>query len=191
MLYFATTNQFKIKEAQNILNKEIEPIIIDDIPEIQEIDTDEIVKYKSIHSYNQIGYPVMVEDTGLYFNALNGFPGALIKWLLKSIGTDGTLSNGSKNDSIIRLIDKFDDKTAYAKTSIGLYNPKISQPIIIATGIIYGTISDKAIGKNGFGWDDIFIPNGYSKTFAEMTTEEKNNISMRKKALENLKKSLA
>jgi XTP/dITP diphosphohydrolase len=181
-ILFATNNKFKIKEARHILNIPVEPINID-IEEIQHIEVDLIVRYKAWEAYKQVKEPVFVEDTGLYFNALNGFPGALIKWLMVTIGTNDSLEKGSRNDNIIKLLSKYNDKSTYAKTSIGFaYSDSIDE-VAIASGVIKGKVPSQCRGSDGFGWDDIFIPQGYDKTFAELGLEEKNKVSMRKKAL--------
>ncbi len=184
-LYFATGNKYKLKEAQEILNIEVEPVNLD-IDEIQEIDIDKVVRKKALESYLRFNQPVFVEDTGLFFNALNGFPGALIKWLMISIGTNGSLENGSNNINIINLLRDFEDKTAYAKTSVGFAFSDNIEDIIVESGLVNGRIPEKNKGKRGFGWDDMFIPNGYKKTFAELGMVVKNKISMRKEALKKL-----
>lgn len=188
---FATKNKFKLKEAKELLpNIQIEPIY-SEVDEIQEIEVDKVIRHKALQLYRKVKKPLIVEDTGLYFNALNGFPGALIKWLMSSVGTDGSLVEGSKNDSIIKMLYDFQDKSAVAKTSIAICNSDTSiDDVLIVSGIVKGKISPKAVGKNGFGWDDFFMPEGYGLTFAQMSNEEKNNISMRKKAFVELKKLL-
>lgn len=189
VLYFATKNKFKLKEAEQILKTEIKSIKTT-TNEIQDIEVENVIKYKVYDTYMNIKKPVIAEDTGLYFNALNGFPGALIKWLMKSVGTDGDLKNGSNNQRIIDLLSKFKDKTAYAKTTIGLCYCDDFTKIITVKGIIKGRVADKPMGTNGFGFDDFFIPERYEHTFAQMTSEKKNEISMRKIAFSNLKKIL-
>jgi XTP/dITP diphosphohydrolase len=184
-ILFATNNKFKLNEARHILNIPVEPINID-IEEIQDIEVDHIVQYKAWEAYKQVKQPVFVEDTGLYFNALNGFPGALIKWLMVTIGTNGSLEKGSRNDNIIKLLSEFNDKSIFAKTSIGFaYSDSIDEVAIIS-GVIEGKVPSQCRGRDGFGWDDIFIPEGYDKTFAELGLEEKNKVSMRKQALTRL-----
>lgn len=186
-LYFATTNKYKLQEAKEILNINIMPINRK-VEEIQDIEVDNVVRYKAHLIYKLEKKNVIVEDTGLYFESLNGFPGALIKWVLACIGTDGSLENGSKNDNIIKLLSQFNNKRIYAKTSIGFTSSNSISDVVIVSSIMYGKMPLKARGKEGFGWDDIFIPDGYNKTFAEMGKNMKNNISMRKMAFIKLKK---
>lgn len=175
-LFFVTGNEYKIREASEILGFEVRSIKLD-LSEEQNIEVDKIIESKVKAAYAKVKRPIIVEDTGLYFEAMNGFPGALIKWVLKSVGNDGAIKilNGHKN------------RNAYAKTSIGYFDGKNFK---VFSGIIKGKISDEPKGENGFGWDMIFIPENHEKTFAEMTNDEKNDISMRKIAFESLKEFL-
>ena len=116
----------------------------------------------------------IVEDTSLYFDCLNGLPGPLIKWFIKTIGNDG----------LFNIVEKFGNTSAEAKTIIGY--AKSPEEIYYFEGSITGKIVSPT-GKSGFGWDPIFQPKGYSKSFAELTKDEKNKISMRRIALNKLK----
>lgn len=175
-LFFVTGNENKLREASQILGFEVKGVNID-LPEEQEIEVDKIIESKAKAAYEKTKQSVIVEDTGLYFEAMKGFPGALIKWVLKSVGNEGA----------VKMLDGHENRKAYAKTSIGYFD---GNNFKVFSGIIKGEISSKPKGENGFGWDMIFIPENHKKTFAEMTDEEKNNISMRKIAFENLKKFL-
>lgn len=188
-IYFATKNKFKLKEAEEILNIPIKSLEIE-TEEIQEIEVDNIVRHKAFMLYKQAKRKIIVEDTGLYLEALNGFPGGLIKWLLYSIGTDGSLKNGSNNINIIKLLSNFDNKSIYAKTAIGFATSDDLSEIIVVSSILKGKLPEKPEGTNGFGWDDIFIPYGYNQTFAQMDKDLKNKISMRRNAFIKIKKYL-
>lgn len=170
--YFATGNKNKLQEVNSILGVSLEQIHID-LDEIQAIEVEDVVKKKAVEAFNQTGKSVLVEDTGLYFEALNGFPGALIKWLLDSLG----------NEEIINLLSAKENRKAYAKTVFGYFDGKKTH---LFTGKLEGTIPTKIQGDGGFGWDPLFIPEGHTKTLAEMTSEEKNAVSSRKIALEKL-----
>src|SRR3990170_5777767 len=87
-LKFATGNQDKLNEAREILGFEIEQVDIE-LDEIQEIDVKKVIEHKAKEGYRQLGMPVLVEDTALEFVSMNGLPGALVKWFLKSIGNEG------------------------------------------------------------------------------------------------------
>lgn len=175
-LLFATSNKNKLKEASQILGFEVKDIKID-LPEIQDVEVDNIIEYKTRKAYEEVKRPIIAEDTGLYFESMNGFPGALIKWVLKSVDNEG----------IIKIIKNMEHRRAYAKTSIGYFD---GDKFHIFSGIVKGEICEEPKGDNGFGWDKIFKPESYDKTFAEMTNEEKNSISMRKIAFEKLKEFL-
>jgi len=173
---FATGNQNKLKEAREILGFEIEQLDID-IEEIQEVDVRKVIEHKAKAAFDRVGAPVLVEDTSLNIEALNGFPGALIKWLLKAIGNEG----------ICKILSVFPNKKARAVACVGVYD---GENMIIGEGIIDGVIGELPRGENKFGWDPIFIPDGYQETFAEMMPEEKNKISMRRLALDDFKKKI-
>jgi non-canonical purine NTP pyrophosphatase (RdgB/HAM1 family) len=116
------------------------------------------------------------EDTSVYINCLNNFPGPLIKWVLKAIGDKG----------LAELTLKYKDHSAVAKTVIGYTD---GEKIKFFEGTLEGEIVLPK-GDRGFGWDKIFKPKGHTKTLGEMSLDEKNKISMRKQALMKLKKHL-
>jgi inosine triphosphate pyrophosphatase len=160
-------NKGKLEEVRQILG-DIEELDID-LPEIQEIDPHRIIEEKLKEAQKAHKGEFIVEDTSLYLEALNGLPGPLIKWFLKTIGNEG----------LYDISIKFKNKKVVAKTLIGYADKKGS--IKYFEGAVEGTIS---IPKGeGFGWDPIFLPDGYLKTFGEMSAAEKNSISMRKIAL--------
>lgn len=172
MVHFITGNSGKLSEAQSIL-ADIKGLDID-LPEIQEIDARAVIKEKLIEGQKHVEGGIIVEDTSLYLDALNGLPGPLIKWFLKTIGNDG----------LYNVAEKLGNNRAQAKTIIGY--AKNADEIEFFEGVIEGGIVSPA-GDNGFGWDAIFRPTGHSKTFAEMDDNEKNQISMRKIAVTKLK----
>lgn len=171
-LYFLTGNANKFQEAQSILG-ELAQLDID-LPEIQGIDAREVIKAKLLEALNHQQGEFIVEDTSLYLDSLNGLPGPLIKWFLKTIGNEG----------LFNLVEKLGNDKAQAKTFIGY--AKSPEEIYYFEGEIKGKIV-QPIGDLGFGWDPIFMPEGFDKTFAQMSGEEKNSLSMRKIALGKLK----
>lgn len=175
MLYFITGNKNKFEEVAAIL-PEVEQLDID-LPEIQDIDPHEIIKAKLTEAFKHTSGEFIVEDTSLYFNCLNGLPGPLIKWFMKTIGNKG----------LADLVDKFGDNKAQAKTIIG-YAKKVGD-IEFFEGVVDGKIVQPQAQSN-FGWDPVFLPDGHTKTFAEMDKSEKNEISMRRMALNKLKEYL-
>ena len=136
---------------------------------------EEVAIHKLNQAYGKLQAPVMVEDSGLVFCAWNELPGALVKWFEKSVGYGG----------LIKMLESFADRRALAICYIGIHNGKETK---VAKGVVSGSITFTERGENGFGWDSIFIPNGYKHTYAEMSSNEKNSISHRKKAFDSLKK---
>ncbi|MBT3297785.1 non-canonical purine NTP pyrophosphatase [archaeon] len=169
-LYFITGNQGKLAEAKSILG-DIESVNFD-LPEIQELDSMKIIEAKLKEAIKIKEGKFFVEDTSIYLNCLNGFPGPQIKWLLQSLGNEG----------IYELVSKYQDQGAVAKTMIGYVNKGNIQ-------YFSGEIKGKIVSPKGtgFGWDPIFQPESYDLTFGEMNAEEKNKISMRKQALLKMK----
>ncbi len=172
MLYFITGNPNKFAEAQAIL-PQLEQLEID-LPEIQELDPHKIIEAKLQAAFVHQAAEFIVEDTSLYFEGLNGLPGPLIKWFLQALGTEG----------LARLALQSGNAKVVAKTIIGY--AKNPEQIEFFEGSIEGTVCLPR-GTTTFGWDPIFLPNGYHHSFAEMSREEKNTISMRRLAFEKLR----
>ncbi len=169
-LYFITGNKNKFTEANSIVSN-LEQLDID-LPEIQEIDPRKIIEAKLGEASKHKKGDLIVEDTSLYFDCLNGLPGPLVKWFLDKLGVDG----------IYELVEKYNSFDAEARAMIGL---KKGEEILYFEGVLKGTIT-KAKTDSVFGWDPIFTPKGYDKSFAEMSKEEKNQISHRKIAFKKL-----
>lgn len=172
-IYFLTGNENKLKEAREFI-PEIQSLTIE-LTEMQSINPYEIIKHKLNEARKHHKDHLIVEDSSLYLESMNGLPGPLIKWFEKAIKLDG----------IAKLANLYGNK-AIAKCIIGYFD---GSSIKFFEGAINGKIVEPR-GENGFGWDKIFIPDGYDKTFAEMTSEEKNQISMRKLAFQKLKESM-
>lgn len=170
-MIFATGNHQKLKEFEEILGIKLNHSDLD-LEEIQSVDVEEVAIHKARQAYGLLKEPVIVEDTGLCFEELNGLPGALVKFFIKKL----TL------DQICSLIKK--DRRAVAVTCIAYFDGKEAK---VFRGETKGEIAEKPRGVNGFGWDPIFIPEGYSRTFAELSSEEKTGKFMRKEAIKNLK----
>jgi non-canonical purine NTP pyrophosphatase (RdgB/HAM1 family) len=144
-----------------------------DLDEIQSLDLREIIEHKTREAYAQVGGVVLVEDASLTFNALGKLPGPLIKWFLTELNNDG----------LCKILDGYDDRSAVAEVCFGLYDGK---ELKIFEGHMDGSIATAPRGEKGFGWDPVFIPKGYEKTWGEMDVEEQKETSMRKIALEKL-----
>ena len=174
-LYFITGNKAKFAEVKAIFEN-VEQLELD-LPEMQEIDARAIIRAKLAEAQKHHRGEFMVEDTSLYIHATNGLPGPLIKWFLMTVGNEGLYS----------IASSFGDFAAEAKTLIGYADAAGS--IEFFEGSISGRIV-KPRGKSEFGWDPVFEPAGYGKTFAELSASEKNALSMRRIAVDNLKKYL-
>lgn len=172
---FLTGNKSKFEEASLIIPDLIQHDI--DLLEIQDTDPKRIILHKLEEAKKILLENLIVEDTSLYLDCLNGLPGPLIKWFLKTVGNDG----------LVKIANSFANNKALAKVILGF--SKEGGPVEFFEGSIEGTVVSPR-GENGFGWDAIFQPDGRQKTFAEMTLEEKNEISMRKLAFQKLKEHL-
>lgn len=165
MFTFITSNKNKWKEVCQILNFKI-PSRKMNIFEIQELDLKKILKEKAKIAYKNLKKPVVVEDVSLILKGFKNFPGPLVKWIIKTSGPEG----------IIKLCRVSNNFKAEAICGVCAYDGK---KFNYFEGKVKGKISKKVRGKNGFGWDPVFIPESCKKTFAEMPLEEKNKISHR------------
>ncbi len=172
-LYFVTGNLGKFAEVRELI-PEIEQLELD-LPEIQEINSREIIVHKLLEALSHHPGELIVEDTGLYLDCLNGLPGPLVKWFLTTIGNDG----------LARLSETLGNNRAVARTVIGY--ARSHQEMHFFEGELIGKVVPPR-GNLGFGWDPIFQPDGSVKTFAEMSTEDKNAMSMRRLAADSLRK---
>jgi XTP/dITP diphosphohydrolase len=164
----------RAKEVSRILNIPVE-ILETEIEEIQEINLEKVALNKLNQAFGIVKGPVIIDDISLEISAWNGFPGPLIKWMLKSENDTANL--------LLRLLKNEENRKAIAKLAIGYHDGK--NPYLFI-GEIDGEISKEIRGENGFGWDPVFIPDGEAKTFAEMSGEEKDKISHRRIALNKL-----
>lgn len=173
-LYFVTGNADKFAEAKTLL-PQLERVSFD-LPEVQSLDPEFVVAKKLEVALMRHEGPLIVEDTSLYLEGLNGFPGPLIKWMLAAVGNQG----------IYDLCAGIKDRRAVARTVIGYHDGNSVQFFAgETTGIIV-----PPVGNDGFGWDQIFQPDGLSETFAEMGDELKADFSMRTRAFEELRRAL-
>ena len=172
-IVFITGNQGKLNEVSGMIPG-IRGIDMD-LPEIQALDASPIIAAKLAEAQKNHMGPCIVEDTSLYLDAMNGLPGPFIKWFIKAIGIEG----------VFKLTETFESARATARTLIGYADE--NGTITFFSGSISGSVVAPR-GTDGFGWDPIFQPDGSEKTFAEMTPEGKNQYSMRKIAVEELRK---
>lgn len=171
-LVVVTTNENKLAEINEILgtNHKVSKL---DIPEIQSLDLDEVISAKAKAAYKKIKKPVLVEDVSLQIKSLGNLPGTFVKFFLTNLGTEGTADLIKGKDTTTKVTD-----------AVAIFNGK---DLAIFKGNAFGTLSSKNKGANGFGFDKVFIPQGYKQTFAQMTPSLKNKISHRAKALKKVK----
>lgn len=177
-LIFVSKNKFKHDEARQILAPLGITVDADHsrIHELQTVDTEALVRDKSIKAFQKIGRPLFVEHTGLYLDMLNGFPGGLTEIFWESL----------KKDRFAELFAS-DEHKVTARTHIGYVD---GNRVHIFKGEIVGRIVSPPRVDHGFQWDCVFVPDGSNQTFSEMG-DKKNEISMRRQALEALRAHLA
>ena len=182
-LIFATHNKNKLKEVRSLIPNTIELLNLDDINLLEEIEEtattiegNALLKAQTI--YKQTGINCFADDSGLLVDALDGAPGVF------SARYAGEHKSDSDNlEKLLKELSNKDNRNAHFKTVMALI---IDGKEYVFEGIINGTITAEKSGANGFGYDPIFLPNGYSETFAEMSSEIKNVISHRAKAMKKL-----
>lgn len=140
-----------------------------DLPEIQG-DPSDIAMAKCKAAADLIGQPLITEDTCLCFNALNGLPGPYIRAFVDKVGVE----------SIPRILDGFQDKSAYALCTLGYYD---GHDVILFQGRVDGKIVEAGGRPDAFGWDLIFQPIGHEKTFGQLDPAIKSQISHRSRAV--------
>jgi XTP/dITP diphosphohydrolase len=173
-LLFVTGNKNKFIEAERILKEY--GIIIDhfDLPhnEVRAESCEEVARH-SLHSlHRHLDVPFFVEDAGLFIEALNGFPGTFSAWVFKKLGNEG----------ILKLMEGKKNRNAVFKSAVAVFYHGQSK---IFSGEVKGKIALKEAGKEGFGFDPIFLPQGCKKTFAENEKLKLIN-SHRKNALDKM-----
>ena len=185
-IVFATNNQNKLKEVRkalpeiNVLSlKEVQ--CFEELPE--EKDTLEgNAQQKAEYVYTKYGVPCFADDTGLIIQALNGEPGVY------SARYAGLECDSEKNmDLVLEKLAETEHRQAYFKTVVCFFNgegPKLFD------GVVEGSILRERMGKDGFGYDPIFIPKGKRKTFGEMDPKKKYKIDHRYKAFKKIRKFL-
>lgn len=182
-LIFATSNQNKVLEIQKILPKKFNIKSLKDLNYFEDVPENETTIegnaiFKAKYIYKKFNINVFADDTGLEVEALNGEPGVY------SARYAGTTRNSEKNiKKLLKNLKNIKNRNARFKTVIALI---IDNKLHIFSGIIEGFILDSPKGNNGFGYDPVFCPNGFNKSFAELTLKEKNLISHRSLAMKKL-----
>jgi len=179
--FFATGNVHKFNEARRVLAEfKITTAMLNvEAVEIQDDNLENIAKTSAIDATAKSNLPVFVEDAGLFIDALNGFPGPYSSYVYRTVGTKGILKllrNERKRDAYFLSVVAFSSAQEPSKPKCFL-------------GVVQGKIAYEERGKQGFGFDPVFQPlGGNGRTFAEMTTQEKNKHSHRAQALRKFAK---
>ena len=182
-IVFATNNAHKLSEVRAVLGEGFELVtlkevgITEDIPETGST-LDENASIKAHYVYERTGLDCFADDTGLEVEALNGAPGVRSA----RYATDGH-DFAANNRKLLHELEGVENRKARFRTVISLIRGGVEQRV---EGIVNGTIATEESGCEGFGYDPLFIPEGKSVTFAEMSAEEKNAISHRGRAVEAL-----
>jgi len=175
-IYFITNNKGKLVEATRKLAPLGFRVVQKDLgySEIQADSLVEVAQFGVEQVCERFEKPFMLEDAGVFIQALEDFPGVYSKYVFFTIGLPG----------ILRLLEGAQNRSAVFRSVYAYHEP--GKKPLLCSGECQGTIIQECRGSNGFGYDPLFVPMGATKTFAEMTVEEKNHYSHRAKALEML-----
>lgn len=182
-LVFATNNKNKIKEIKHLLNNSLEILSLEDIQCFEDIpETSDTIEGNAIQKaqyvYENYGYNCFADDTGLEIEALNGEPG------IYSARYAGEEKNPEMNmNKVLDKLKNVSNRNARFKTVIALI---IDGKTTCFEGIVEGEITHAKSGSEGFGYDPIFMPKGYNKTYSEMSLDIKNTMSHRAIATKKL-----
>lgn len=186
-LIFATQNQHKANEVNALFNNNIQIHSLLDIGYIEELSETGNTLQDNAHQkasavFNDTGLNCFADDTGLMVDALNGAPGV---YSARYAGPEKDFE--ANNKKLLSDLESFTDRKARFVTIICLmYNGNS----YFFEGVLNGTINTEPRGEKGFGYDPIFMPDGFDRTLAELTLEEKNSISHRAKAFNAMKSFL-
>ncbi len=184
-MIIATNNNGKLKEFKKIFNEyEISSLKEKkiDVEVLEDQDTFLGNARKKAKEIYEISHEATIaDDSGLCIHSLNGFPGVMTHRFLGEEATDRM-----RNEYLVQEVNKYEDRSAQVICSLVYYD---GDKFIEAEGVLDGFISTECRGTNGFGFDEIFeLPNGL--TLAELSPEEKNEVSARSLAIKNLKEKL-
>ena len=182
-LCFATNNSHKLEEVRHAI-KDFQIVSLEEIKCFEELpETRDTLEGNSLQKaefvFNKYKFPCFADDTGLEVEALNNAPGVY------SARYAGPQRNSDDNiDLLLKNLHGKENRLARFRTVISLVG--FEPTPLLFEGIIDGSITLDKRGSSGFGYDPIFLPDGYAKTFAEMTLAEKNNLSHRAQAVKKL-----
>lgn len=187
----ATKNKGKIAEFQALFKKYgMQTLSLLDFPDIEDVEEtgetfEENARLKAEEISSLLHVPVLADDSGIMIDALDGRPGVF------SARYAGLAKNDQdNNDKVLDELKSIPMESRTARFVCVLAVARPNKETFFVTGSCEGKIALSASGSNGFGYDPIFIPEGYSKTMAEISPEEKNEISHRGRAINELDKQL-
>ena len=182
-LVFATHNEHKLNEVQRMLPKEITLLTLDEIGCFEDIpETSNTIEgnaiQKALYIKEKYGYDTFADDTGLEVVALDNAPGVY------SARYAGEAKDNEANiDLLLANMKGKQERQAQFKTIFALC---LGEDLHTFEGIVRGEITRERKGEGGFGYDAVFLPEGYANTFAQMSADQKNSISHRGRALQKL-----
>ena len=175
-LQIITSNNGKIKEFKEIFgDSKYLPVQNNiDYPEIQALSLEEVVDFGLSWLREKIESPFVIDDSGVFIDNFDGFPGVYTRYVYDTIGLAG----------VLRQMEGVDNRACTFRCVLGLLTESGEKQKFV--GECSGNLINELRGDGGFGYDPIFIPEGFDKTFAELASEEKNSISHRGKAMREL-----
>lgn len=174
---FVTGNQHKADKTAQLLGRELLHEKVD-LDELQTVNLAELAEHKARQAYELLKKPVIVDDYGLGFEALNGLPGPFIKFFIEA--EDGL-------EKLCRMIDGLGNRRARTNCVVAFYDGKVFK---VFEKIMNGEIAQHPIGNNGIHTDQIFIPEGYVKTRAQLDDDEYDEVYKLVRPLDELKEFL-
>jgi len=191
----ATTNPGKIAELRAMLDADVQWLDLSDFPDIEEIEEDgltfaENARKKALGHAQATGLWTIADDSGLVVDALDGEPGVKSARFSGAKSKDRSLIDHQNIAKVLELLKDVPEEKRTAKFVCCLCLAKPEKTLIETEGTLQGLITNKEIGKNGFGYDPIFFVPSLNKTVAQLTAEEKNAISHRGNAIRKLKPML-
>lgn len=181
---FASHNKHKVREISSISPSGIEIVGLTEVGINEDIEEtgltlEENSRIKARYVFERCQIPVFADDTGLEVDALNGAPGVI------SARYAGPERNNQNNiELLLKNLQGKDNNSAQFKSVITYIDPNGDEMQFV--GVVRGVIQDVLKGTNGFGYDPVFVPEGYDQTFAEMSGDEKNKLSHRSRAFQKL-----
>lgn len=173
---FITGNRSKADYLNQYLGIELDHQKVNQT-EIQSLDLHEVVEHKARKAYELIQKPVLVDDSSLEFEAFGRFPGTFIRFLVDEVS----------HETICRSLDSLSRK-ATRRAVMCLYD---GNKVVFFDAISRGSVADHPSGSGGYGWDDFFIPDGWSKTRADMDDDEYKATYIQLEAFAQLREYLA